>query len=217
MSSPIIWGAGRAKLLAQSLGLEPVSADPSNPVQGQLQYSDGTAHTEGLWVYDGADWNQVTPASSGPEIEVIYESQTSGTNGGNITGTGAWYQRTLNTSEGSNSWVSLSSNRFTLNAGTYHVQWSSPMYGTNSHKSRLYNFTDSTTIAVSQVADSDAGGSNYINTSSLGSTVFTLAASKALQIDYRCSANPSISDALGQASGFGVAEIFTIVTITKLA
>jgi len=47
------------------IGLEPVSADPSNPVQGQIQYSDGSARAEGLWVYDGSSWNQIPEGSLG--------------------------------------------------------------------------------------------------------------------------------------------------------
>lgn len=42
----------------QRLKANPQSADPSNPVQGDLQYADGTVRTEGVWQYDGSNWIQ---------------------------------------------------------------------------------------------------------------------------------------------------------------
>jgi hypothetical protein len=47
------------------LGLEPQSADPIAPSQGQLQYSDGTVREEGLWQFDGTNWVRVGGGSSG--------------------------------------------------------------------------------------------------------------------------------------------------------
>lgn len=41
----------------------PQSADPSNPTEGMVQYSDGTARTEGLWVYKNAAWELVGAAA----------------------------------------------------------------------------------------------------------------------------------------------------------
>ena len=38
------------------LKLEPLSADPSNPEDGDIQYSDGTARTEGFWGYNNGTW-----------------------------------------------------------------------------------------------------------------------------------------------------------------
>lgn len=48
--------AKKTKFYSEGLGLVPVSTDPSSPAQGQMQYSDGTARTEGVWVYDGTNW-----------------------------------------------------------------------------------------------------------------------------------------------------------------
>lgn len=39
--------------------LRPQSADPSNPTEGMLQYSDGTARSEGVWVYTNSAWSLV--------------------------------------------------------------------------------------------------------------------------------------------------------------
>ena len=39
--------------------LDPQSSDPGNPAEGDVQYADGTARTEGLWSYQGAAWEKV--------------------------------------------------------------------------------------------------------------------------------------------------------------
>lgn len=56
------------KQFLTGIGIEPVSADPSNPVQGQLQYADGTVRAEGLWRYDGTAWQQVGSGAGSYDI-----------------------------------------------------------------------------------------------------------------------------------------------------
>lgn len=46
------------------LRLNPRSADPTNPTEGDLQYADGSAREEGVWVYKNGAWTQVASASS---------------------------------------------------------------------------------------------------------------------------------------------------------
>lgn len=55
----------------------PQSADPSNPTEGMVQYSDGTARAEGLWVYKDSGWRVVGNEAAGlinhvlnPDFEV---------------------------------------------------------------------------------------------------------------------------------------------------
>ena len=50
---------------------ESLSADPSAPVEGQLQYADGTARTKGLWQYDGTTWIQVPLSAGGTTITTV--------------------------------------------------------------------------------------------------------------------------------------------------
>ena len=38
--------------------LDPQSADPSSPVEGQMMQSDGTVRAAGLWQYVGGTWQQ---------------------------------------------------------------------------------------------------------------------------------------------------------------
>lgn len=52
----------------ESLKLTPVSVDPANPQEGQIQYADGTFRTEGPWVYQNGVWAQF---STGSAITVV--------------------------------------------------------------------------------------------------------------------------------------------------
>lgn len=79
----------------QWINLVPKSADPTNPEEGDIYYSDGSARTEGPWVYVNGSWAQfstgaaitvinnmtLTPASSDPgtpvEGMVFYADGTS--------------------------------------------------------------------------------------------------------------------------------------------
>lgn len=53
------------KSFRSGIVLDPVSADPSGPSEGQLQVSDGTHRTAGLWQYLGAAWVQVPTSLTG--------------------------------------------------------------------------------------------------------------------------------------------------------
>jgi len=53
------------KKFERGITLLPVSADPSNPVTGQLQISDGTARAAGMWRYDGTAWQVIGSGGGG--------------------------------------------------------------------------------------------------------------------------------------------------------
>lgn len=46
------------------INLQPISSDPSNPKEGDLQMSDGTHRTKGMWRYDGAAWQAFAGVSN---------------------------------------------------------------------------------------------------------------------------------------------------------
>lgn len=51
-----------------SLHYTPLAADPTNPREGEIYYSNGTARTEGLWVYINSVWSQI---STGAALNVL--------------------------------------------------------------------------------------------------------------------------------------------------
>jgi len=48
-----------------TLNLEPLSADPASPAQGDIQFSDGTARAEGYWQYKGGAWSAFGGGAAG--------------------------------------------------------------------------------------------------------------------------------------------------------
>ena len=116
--------------------------------------------------------NAVTNAKYVISVARVTDSKTSGTNGGTFT-SGAWRTRDLNTIEDDpDSIVTLSSNQFTLGAGTYLIQWSAPVYRVNSHKTQLYDVTGATDLGKGSSEYSNNGDS--VQTISVGSDVVTL-------------------------------------------
>jgi hypothetical protein len=153
-----------------------------------------------------------------PDYISIEDHKASGTDGGTFT-SGAWQTRDLNTtvSDTGSHVVSLASNQFVLDAGTYEIEVDAPAYKCDYHAIRLQNITDSTTIL--------SGSSEYANSTynvanrSFISGKFVIAASKTLQIQHRCGTTAS-GNGLGVGAGasFAVAtEIYTRVRLWKVA
>ena len=144
---------------------------------------------------------------------VIADQKSQNTHGGTFT-TGSWQTRDLNTEVfDPDSIVSISTNAFTLAAGTYFIRWQAPAGNCNYHQSRLYNSSDSSVVAV---GSSEMAHSSYaVTNKSFGSCRVTIAASKAFIIQHQCSTTAS-SEGFGRAANFGT-EQYTTVEIFKEA
>ena len=144
-------------------------------------------------------------------VAIIADQKSSGTHGGTFT-SGSFQHRDLNTVlYDPDSIVSISSNDFTLQAGSYFVRASAPAFRVNNNMCLLRNHTDSTNIQTgSSEFTSDQG---YANNRSLVSARFTIAAAKALRITHKCQTTSS-NQGFGSASSF-TTETYTIVEIFK--
>ena len=142
---------------------------------------------------------------------IIADQKAQNTDGGTFT-SGAWRTRDLNTEIADpDGIVSISSNQFTLGAGSYLIRWSAPAYSANRNQSRLYNITTSTNVAVGTSAY--AFGTNAVSSISLGAARVVLTASTVFEIQHQCGTTVA-------GSGFGVAgnaatEQYTTVEIFK--
>ena len=157
--------------------------------------------------------NAVSSAKYAISVAVLVDEKTEDTNGGTFT-QGAWRTRDLNTEVSDpDGIVTLSSNQFTLGAGTYLIAWECPCYRVDFNKSRLYDITGSAVI--------ESGMSNYSEDTgqyhgiSIGSTVVTITASNVYEIQHFCSVTRN-NDGFGVRGSVGV-ERYTRVTITKLS
>ena len=162
--------------------------------------------------------NGVAPFYSGHAY--LYEKLSVGVNGGSGTASGSsapgvWNQRNLNTEVfDTGDFVSLSSNQFTLIAGTYLIKWSAPAFDVSHHQSRLYNITDTAVVDYGTMEDA---GTDDEQTRSFGVARVTISSSKTFKIEH---AFKNVADnstrTFGSAGGMNWSvPIYTTVEIYK--
>ena len=149
--------------------------------------------------------------SSDIKVAVIADKKSQGTNGGSSVA-GSWQTRDLNTEiSDSDNIVTLSSNQFTLQAGTYLLEASAPAAVVHQSKIRLKNMTDGTTYP---------GTSEYANdlfrsqVRSIVNASFAISSPKSFEIQMMNNEAMG-SYGLGMASNMDE-EIYTIVEIIKI-
>jgi hypothetical protein len=140
---------------------------------------------------------------------LITDGKTSGTDGGTFT-TGAVRTRDLlGIDFDPDSIVTLGSSQFTLQAGTYLIDWSAPAFNVGAHQSILWNVTDSTIARF---------GSTELSTNtasrSIGKTLLTITSAKVFEIRHEC-AITNADDGFGSAGSFNT-EVYTMVNIAKV-
>jgi len=194
----------------------PTNAPTSADVAFKLPNADGTS---GQVLKTDGSGNLSFVAQSGGIFSsyAIIRDQKSNTHGGTFT-SGAWRTRDLNTEVvDADGIVSISSNQFTLQAGTYFIKAITPAYEAEHHQNRLYNVTDSSVV--------DTGSSEFTNpssfvvTNSILLTRFTITGAKVFEVQHQANVSKS-------STGFGVrssegfttaADIYTTVEIYKEA
>lgn len=177
-----------------------LSLNGSQGTSGQVLVSQGTG--------TNASWGAI------PYIK-LSNTQASGTGGGAAT-VGSWLIIPINTVDidtGSNVVSNSSSSGFVLVAGTYQIDATSPFFVSAAASTRLQNITDSTTVLTGESVSSIAVD---VTANSRLSGRFTIAASKALELQYQVGSNNSSSASLlGQPSGFGP-EVYAQIILRKI-
>ena len=179
----------------------------------------GSGVTNNAGVASGTIASGVTFPAGGTgnpiSVAVICDEKSYNTTGGSVSAT-TWTTRDLNTViSDPDSIVSISSNQFTIGAGTYLVEWSTPAYVVADMKSILYDITGS---AVAHVGTSEYGGDSSSSSTgkSIGSVIITPSSSNAYEIRlYAQWAKPG--NGLGTTAGTpNNVSIYTVVKIFKL-
>ena len=149
-----------------------------------------------------------------PAQAIFSVSQSAGTNGGTAT-SGSFIKIGLNTTvvNGITS-CTLTSGVISLPAGTYTVSASNPFGGVSDCKIKLRNTTDSTDEIIGTSGNQFGPASQIIRTELLD--VFTSVATKDYELQYRVGTTLA-AYGLGINNGFGVAENYALITITKTA
>lgn len=141
----------------------------------------------------------------------LQDQQAAGAHGGTFT-SGAWRTRTLNTEVTDEITSTLSSNQFTLPAGTYWVEAEAPALDCGNHKARLQNITDGTTALLG--SSSRSGDSNTQMTSNIRGR-FTIAGAKTFELQHYCTTT-KVTFGFGNAVDIGVTEIYADIRVWKI-
>lgn len=204
--------------------IDPLSSAPASPSEGQLYYST-TSKT--MYYWNGTGWIPMdgSGGGSGYDYILLQHQETSGTNGGTDNSKNSWIQRKLNAivhdDTGS---VVVSSNNFTLPAGTYEILSS---YQRNEDDNvtmarlRLYNSTDSQVVLYGTTtrvpANGGSGGREFARALTLRGK-FTIPSSKTFRIDMMQSEANGSSWAFGAAySNVGAPEVYGEIELRKVA
>ena len=185
-----------------------------------LQAPSSSSNNRVLTLPDSADGTIAkTSDISFTSYAIIADVKASSADGGAFTA-GDWRTRDLNTEISDvDNIVSISSNQFTLSAGTYLIEFQAPAARTGVHQTRLYNVTSSTLVQLGSNQWSGSGAGTSASTS-FGCATITISGSTAFEIQHRSSVDGTGSDSYG----FGVAgqggmnwgsAIYTIVKIFK--
>lgn len=198
---------------------------PASQAQGDVLYHNGTtwarlaAGTSGHFLKTngaGANPTWAAPSGSSLSVAILHDQKSQSAAGGTFT-SGAWRTRDLNTEvSDADGIVSISSNQFTLGAGTYLIEWSAPCYGNYQtyHQTRLWNNTGSSQVALGSSECASTPGVNS-QTRSHGRAVVTPSGSTAYSIEHRTSFSQTMYG-FGFPANF-TTEVYTSVLIIKLA
>jgi len=146
---------------------------------------------------------------------IICDQKAQNTDSGTLT-SGAWYTRDLNTELlDPDGIVSISSNKFTLQAGSYFIEASAPAYKVDQYNIKLYQTSGTQAdIAFGTAEYANANEGNVANRSFLFCRV-TISTSTDYEIRQRSSTTKS-NNGRGVQSNQSV-EIYTVVKIFKEA
>ena len=193
----------------------PTSAPTSADVAFKLPNADGTS---GQVLKTDGSGNLSFVAQSGGKFAsyaVIADQKSQGTAGGTPPNTTAYNTRDLNTIlTDPDTIVSVSSNQFTLQAGTYLISANAPAYKAARNQILIYNVTDSTVVAVG--TSEYCGNSESVQTRSFAKNKTTISGSKVFDVRHRVG-NADATYGFGVDANAGQVEIYTIVEIFKEA
>ncbi len=165
--------------------------------------------------YDGTSWVSGGGSGGASETAIINETQVSGTAGG--TGTvSTWNTRILNTVQTPQSWLSLSSNQFTLQPGTYQIYATAPASQVQIHKSKLYDITNTADVLIGSSEYSGFSGGVGAQSESIIAGQFTVLSPTTFEIQHNITVSTGTQDFGIQSSFASTSEVYTQVEITKI-
>ena len=147
---------------------------------------------------------------------IICDQKSAGTDGGTFT-SGGWYTRDLNTEiTDPDGIVSISSNKFTLQAGTYLIKAQAPAYNVARHMITLYRTSAPSQAHIAYGTPEYTYVGSYVQTYSSLFTRVTITQATDYEIRHKCT-DTMATFGMGVGADYGVTETYTIVQIFKEA
>ena len=133
--------------------------------------------------------------------------------GGDLTA-GAFRTRPLNTEVDPDGIVTLSSNQFTLAAGTYAIDWTCDGYSVDHHVSQIYDITNSATLILGSA--SYAKSTVNVANVTYGHHIFTITSTTTYELQHQSSTTKA-SNGMGNMTNLsGINSTHAFVKITKV-
>lgn len=171
------------------------------------------AHTGGTNALTIDSSGNVTFTNRYPKVALLADVKSANTAGGTFTA-GSWQDRDLNTEiYDPDNIVSISSNQFTLGAGTYIIEWDCIFFDVGINNTRLYDVTGSTSVQAGMSLYGNPPDNGY--GVATGSAQVTPTGSNTYKIQHRCASTKS-STGFGLATNVGEDEQYVRVKITQL-
>lgn len=169
-------------------------------------------------INDGAIAHADLAASTRPiftSYAILEDQKSDATDGGGLDKDDGWAIRDLNTEVADpDSITSISSNKFTLQAGSYLITWIVPAYRTGENVTRLYDVTNSATKGVSLTGYVNSSDSTQIHMN--GSARVSPTGATEYRIEHNCKVSKT-GNGRGVSANLGVNEVYTHVEIYKEA
>ena len=207
-----------------SISIQAPSSSSNNRVIALPDIADGTLVTSqstldatklsgNLPAISGASLTNLPAGGKFASYAIICDQKATATAGGSSS-TGTFNVRDLNTEVADpDGIVSISSNQFTLQAGSYLIKASAPAHGAARHQIIVNNATDSAVAVLGVSAYSNQSSATTSRAFATGRV--TIGSAKVFEIRHRVGTAKS-GDGLGVESNFDtLASIYTVVEIYK--
>jgi hypothetical protein len=152
-----------------------------------------------------------------PLIGYLRDLKATSTAGGSAT-SGSWQTRDLNTATGDfTKFGSLSTNQFTLEAGTYHIESYAPCFAVDGSVTRLQNTSDASTVLDGTIARSGSSAAEGVSYSIIKGD-FSITSTKTFEIQNRVQTTKATNGygTPGSDAGSTQNEVYTSVKLTKV-
>jgi hypothetical protein len=185
---------------------------PGNPASGYNKLYTKSDDNLYRLKSDGTE-TAVGGAAGTVYIAHIQDVKAANTDSGSFN-SGAWRTRDLNTLTGDTAFISVSSNQFILNAGTYSVWFAAPAYSTNEMKAKIRNITAGTDALIGESSFSNAGSGQSID--ALVSGRLTPAITTTYELQHYATTTRG-TNGFGVKMNVAVSEVYAHGIIIKLA